>query len=175
MGGSGLAAGIDASLVVVGARGMSGFKSLLLGSVSRYVLHSATGPVAAIRADAASGGDPVVVGLDGSQSSRRALKWAVDYARCRKLRLVALHSWTPPYSPLGLYAPSDLHRQQEAAKYFLDDEMAAVDETNLVEPIERRVTEDRASAGLLGAAVTHRSSSWGRVVVDNCPTRCSAR
>ena len=146
------AAGLDASLVVVGARGMSGFKSLLLGSVSRYVLHAATGPVAVIRGDAGHGRNPVVVGLDGSQPSRRALTWAVDYARCRTLRLVALHSWIPPYSPLGLYAPPDLARQQAAMKQFLEDELAAVDESNLVERIERRVAEDRASAALLGAS-----------------------
>jgi nucleotide-binding universal stress UspA family protein len=146
------AADIDASLVVVGARGMSGFKGLLLGSVSRYVLHAATGPVAVIRADAGRGGNPVVVGLDGSQPSRRALTWAVDYAICRKLRLVALHAWMPPYSPLGLYAPFDLGRQHQAAKHFLDEELATVEEANLVEPIDRRVTEDRASSALLEAS-----------------------
>ena len=89
------AAGIDASLVVVGARGMSGFKGLLLGSVSRNLLHAATGPVAVIRDEAIRVDGPIVVGLDGSDPSRRALEWAIEYARCRTLPLIALQPGCP--------------------------------------------------------------------------------
>jgi nucleotide-binding universal stress UspA family protein len=145
------AAGIDASLIVVGARGMSGFRSLMLGSVSRDVLHAATGPVAVIRAQPADPGAAVVVGIDGSEPSRRALEWAVAYAACRKLTLIALHAWIAPYNPMGLWTPADLERHAASAAQLLDTELGDIDEAGLVAPIERRVCEERASAALLEA------------------------
>jgi nucleotide-binding universal stress UspA family protein len=80
------------------------------------------------------------------------LTWAVEYARCRRLRLVALHAWVPPYSPFGLYAPADLRRQHDSAERFVEDELRGFDESELVEPIERRVVEQGPSAALLDAS-----------------------
>jgi nucleotide-binding universal stress UspA family protein len=94
----------DADLVVVGARGLGGFKGLLLGSVSQQVLHHATVPVAIIRAEAVR--EPsgrVVVGIDGSGTAENALRWAIDEARRRSATLDVVHTWLPSLglTPLG--------------------------------------------------------------------------
>jgi nucleotide-binding universal stress UspA family protein len=43
----------------------------------------------------------VVVGVDGSEGSRRALAWAAEEAREHHARLTVLTAWTPPPAPVG--------------------------------------------------------------------------
>lgn len=75
----------DADLLVLGSRGLGGFPGLLLGSVSQQVAAHASVPVAVIPdpdpAQVPTDPTSVVVGVDGSPSSRRALEWGVEEAR----------------------------------------------------------------------------------------------
>jgi nucleotide-binding universal stress UspA family protein len=48
--------------------------------------------------------ETIVVGVDGSEGSVRALRWAVEEARLRDAQLRVIHAW---YVPLILSAPSD--------------------------------------------------------------------
>jgi nucleotide-binding universal stress UspA family protein len=38
----------------------------------------------------------IVVGIDGSEESKNALRWAVDEARLRSAEIVAVHAWEAP-------------------------------------------------------------------------------
>jgi nucleotide-binding universal stress UspA family protein len=44
----------------------------------------------------------IVVGVDGSDASREALRWAAEEARLRAAQLVAIHAWSfIPVAPIG--------------------------------------------------------------------------
>jgi nucleotide-binding universal stress UspA family protein len=98
----------EAQLIVVGSRGLGGFPGLLLGSVSQQVAAHADVPVAVIprhlEVDGRDDGTrAIVVGVDGSDASMRALRWAVDEARLRVVKLTAVYV----YRSLRHAAPFD--------------------------------------------------------------------
>lgn len=95
-----LEAGRGADLLVVGARGLGGFKGLLLGSVSERVLEQAPCLVAVVREHAlASTFGAVAVGIDASDTARKALHWAASEARARSVLLHVVHAWQVPSLP----------------------------------------------------------------------------
>jgi nucleotide-binding universal stress UspA family protein len=118
-----LEAAAGAELLVVGARGLGGFKGLLLGSVSQHCLHHATGPVAIVHGGTegaeASAPGPIVVGVDGSPHGDTALRWALARAAALGTEVHALHAWHPPYfgpDPFAFTPPAWDDCQQAAAK-----------------------------------------------------------
>ena len=77
-----------ASLIVVGRRGRGGFKRLLLGSVSDEVATYAPCPVVITgKQQAWEPQSTIVVGVDGSPDSDRALAWAAHQAGARRLAI----------------------------------------------------------------------------------------
>jgi nucleotide-binding universal stress UspA family protein len=149
----GVAAGAD--LLVVGARGLGGFRGLLLGSVSRQCLHEATIPVAVIRADTLEALEPlVIVGVDGSKAAHRALAWAADEARARSAQLEVVHAWQPPY--LGGYpfvqATLDFGAFEDTARQVMADAVAGADLTGLEGRVRETIVCEGPSSALLEAS-----------------------
>jgi nucleotide-binding universal stress UspA family protein len=85
----------DADLLVVGCRGLGALARMLLGSVSRGLIHHAHCPVAVIHDEdpptERPARAPVVVGIDGSPSSVSAIEIAFDEASRRGVDVVAVH------------------------------------------------------------------------------------
>jgi nucleotide-binding universal stress UspA family protein len=80
-------------LLVVGSRGRNPFAGLLLGSVGRTCLEHALCPVVVVRRPPPERPfGRVIVGLDASEPSRRALHAAADEARLRGAVLHAIHA-----------------------------------------------------------------------------------
>ncbi|WP_324787739.1 universal stress protein [Streptomyces sp. H51] len=50
--------------------------------------------------------DVVVVGVDGSEASLAALRWAGEQARSLHLEVVAVHAWEPAAERYAPYAPA---------------------------------------------------------------------
>ena len=95
-----------------------------------------------------------MVGVDGSEASRDAMRWAAEEARLRSASLVAIYTWSfippQPIGDPGMLAvpvgdlPGQLSAEEDAARAALD---AAVDEALGAEPgveVERKLAEGDA-------------------------------
>ncbi len=97
-----LAAGENADVIVLGSRGVGGFRGLLLGSTTMHVAPYAQCPVVVVHSDVESrtpfedtdgiAGNPgqVVLGYDGSPASNRAAAFAFRHAQAIGTGVVAV-------------------------------------------------------------------------------------
>ncbi|MFI2781443.1 universal stress protein [Streptomyces sp. ALB3] len=116
----------DASMVVVGSRGLGGFRSLMIGSDSLATASMARCPVVVVRTgrtdDADAGPADVVAGVAADESSGAVLDFAFEAAVARpgaRLRLV--HGWTMFSSMLSGGPVFDSEAAAEAADRALAD------------------------------------------------------
>lgn len=144
-----LDASAESSVMVLGSRGLGGFRRLLLGSVSSQCATHARVPTIVVP-KTASADRPIgriVVGFDGSDRSRRALEWAIDFVPdgC-EIRVVG--AWTLSKSgyvtAIQIYAHEAEHTRTHF-KEVLDELEAKAGSTRF----ERRFVYENPSATLL--------------------------
>lgn len=144
----------DAQLVVVGCRGRGALARGLLGSVSTGLVHHASCPVAVIHDEDPliphPSKAPVVVGVDGSPASERALEIALEQASARGVGLVAVHAWSD--SGLFEFPGMDWVSMQTAGEETLSERLSGWQERYPDVEVERVVVADRPAHQLLEQA-----------------------
>lgn len=145
----------DADLLVVGARGLGVLRGALVGSVSQYCLHHAPCAVAIVReTDAPSSPPRVVVGVDGSESARQALAWALDEGRARQAEVEVVNAWHPPYVGAYPYDPAalDLDLFEQGARDLVAGALDGQDLDGLPSAPKVTIVSDTAAQAVIGAA-----------------------
>ncbi|MFF5806573.1 universal stress protein [Streptomyces sp. NPDC012746] len=96
----------------------------------------------------------IVVGVDGSNHSKEALRWAVAQAKAIGGRVHAVMSWdwnTNPFA-VGTAAPQELVNAEAAARQKLADTVATAVDTSPGVPVFRRVEQGSAAQVLVDAS-----------------------
>lgn len=101
----------------------------------------------------------IVVGIDGSVASRKALTWAAQEAKLRNVALHVVHTWPPPYAVGGLtarmsdkYVADTEKGERRVAEDLFERELAATGIEASGVRIERELVEGPAAPTLLAAA-----------------------
>jgi nucleotide-binding universal stress UspA family protein len=146
-----------AQLLVVGSRGRGGFTGLLLGSVSRDCVHTATCPVVVVPPSwQGEEHERIVVGVDGSEWSHAALQWAIDEAAMRgcQLDVVNAYGGPRPVSIIGSLPSVDEELLRKASRSLLDEMVTPA--VGAADPRPRSVAttpaSDTPAVALLSAA-----------------------
>ena len=112
-----------ADLLVIGAGGRRALLGFTIGSVSRRCAERAPCPVVVVHEDCPPADNRrIVAGIDGSQLSCRALRWAAHEAALRRVTLEVVHAWDPTPS---LFAPLTRRSPATASAELLEVTMAA--------------------------------------------------
>lgn len=95
----------------------------------------------------------IVVGVDGSECSQRALRWAHAEAREHGAELVVVTAWTPqppsPASPGLMFVPDTDVQPDELAGNVLGDALASLSEGADVSAVRREVIRGGAAKVLI--------------------------
>jgi nucleotide-binding universal stress UspA family protein len=146
-------AAADAAMLVVGTRGRSAVTEALFGSVAEDCLRQPVScPIVVVppatRIQSSFG--RVVVGVDGSPSSRSALVWAAGWAGCRGADLVVVHAWHVLVPPVTPFAPAAWEASLEAATVILG---RAIERASQITPdVHSRLLMSTATSALRAEA-----------------------
>ncbi|RBY83822.1 universal stress protein [Geodermatophilus sp. TF02-6] len=179
------AAGSD-GLLVVGSRGMGGLRGRLMGSVSQQCAQYADCPVVVARGEwvgeRTASLRRVVVGVDGSDDSVSAARFAAAEARLRGAELHVVHGWIDTVSGYGgpLWEVPDATLREEAEAALQQSLQAAgLDRpgdvrvrAEAIEGVDRDVLLDVAEGADLLVVGSRGRSGWAGLLLGSVGLHC---
>jgi nucleotide-binding universal stress UspA family protein len=112
-------------LTVLGSRGLSGLRSLILGSVSSKVAKEAKHSVLVVRARIELTLPKIMLGYDGSDESKKALEFAADLGKKLNARVDVVSVFNVPVSPEA-YLGTEVDRWEKDLKDQVEDAVAKI-------------------------------------------------
>jgi len=142
------------ALLVVGSHSRAGRGGALFGSTTAHVLHHTETPVMVVPHEGPPAGTfhTVVVGLDGSEASRSALRWAHQAARDNQCSLMLVHAWEIANVPGDehVFFDSDITGFEATLRAWLLDEAAEVLDVDDVQVIALHGSPSRMLVSTVG-------------------------
>jgi len=170
----------EASIVVVGSNG-KGLVKRALGSVSSSLAHHAHCPIVIVPENEPST-NSIVVGIDKTVGSVRALRWSLETAALRGASVLVIAAWDyPTFAIVGVEVPMHPFAEQaadalehiEAAMYSTDaDDSGVTVDTDVREGAPDVVLiEASASADLVVVGAGHGLGKMGAKIATHaqCP------
>jgi nucleotide-binding universal stress UspA family protein len=150
-----LKAAADASMIVIGTKGVGSGHALLMGSVSYAVAHRAECPVVLVPETAKrTSAGRVVVGVDSSKGALDAADWALHFAEDMHRDLELITAWHYPYSAMspefGVMSGTDIDELRLAMLR---------DARKLVNRVKKHLSEDEGSRVSISAEVIEGSAA----------------
>lgn len=148
------------TMIVMGSRGLGGLSGMVMGSVSAAVVSHASCPVVVVREDNDVTEDtkygPIVVGVDGSGVSQKAIENAFKEADARGAELIAVHTWMDMQVQASLAGLSAAQQQwqvvEEEQNALLGHRLAGWSERYPDVKVTKIVTRDRPVRALADAS-----------------------
>lgn len=153
----------EAGLLVLGASGQTGSDRVLLGSTASELLRNAGGTVVIVRGSGGAPHGPVVIGVDGSPESVRALRLGFEHAHRLHRPVVVVHAWSDiPLAALAGHVDLDRGEVRERATAVLATRIADLHHEHPDVQVTTTVAADRPVDALLAQADTAELLVVGR-------------
>jgi nucleotide-binding universal stress UspA family protein len=146
-----LAASSDYDLVVMGSRGLSGLKSLILGSVSRKVARESKISVLIVKTKV-EGLPKILLGYDGSKEARLALYAVANLAVKFHGEVDPIGVISIPMSSEGMVIPDSISKWEKEMSDFVREAVKMLKESGVTKCIGKTIDSPDIPRGIVEEA-----------------------